>query len=43
MEYSDHARCPNCSSNMIYDIKAGALKCESCESVISISDPCSLG
>ena len=38
MEYSDHARCPNCSSNMIYDIKAGALKCESCESVISISD-----
>ncbi|WP_294462209.1 hypothetical protein [uncultured Ruminobacter sp.] len=37
MEHSDHARCPNCSSNMMYDIKAGALRCTSCDSIISIS------
>ena len=37
MEHSDHARCPNCSSDMMYDIKAGALRCTSCDSIISIS------
>ena len=38
MEHSDLARCPNCSSNMIYDIRAGALKCASCDTVLSISE-----
>lgn len=38
MDHSDHARCPNCSSNMVYDIKLGALKCESCDSVFTVNE-----
>ncbi len=35
MNYSDHARCPSCSGNMIFSIGAQKLVCESCSRMLS--------
>ena len=35
MNYSDHARCPSCSGNMIFNIGAQKLVCSSCSRMLS--------
>lgn len=36
MKYSDHARCPGCSGNLVFNITEQMLECESCSSMYTV-------